>query len=90
MIPIHIKIYKLLISELSNAMETNMSQQASAGGEDLEVGFDLCLILYKWKCLCYIHFCAFCGNFIWREIKNMQIRPNLKKVCLKATLLSKT
>ncbi len=38
MIPIHIKIYKLLINELSNAMETNMSQQASAGGEDLEVG----------------------------------------------------
>ncbi|XP_071477109.1 importin-9-like [Diadema antillarum] len=35
-IPIHIKIYKLLINELSNAMETTTSRQASAGGEDLE------------------------------------------------------
>ncbi|XP_063952084.1 importin-9-like [Lytechinus pictus] len=35
-IPIHVKIYKLLINELSNAMETTTSRQASAGGEDLE------------------------------------------------------
>ena len=35
-IPLQVKIYKLLLSELLNAMESNVSQQASAGGEDLE------------------------------------------------------
>ncbi|XP_070557729.1 LOW QUALITY PROTEIN: importin-9-like [Ptychodera flava] len=38
MIPVHVKIFKLLVNELSNAMETNMSRQASAGGEDLDEG----------------------------------------------------
>ena len=35
-IPLQVKIYKLLLNELLNAMESNVSQQASAGGEDLE------------------------------------------------------
>lgn len=37
MIPIAVKIYKLLINDLSIAMETTTSKQASAG--DLEVIF---------------------------------------------------
>ncbi|XP_077981531.1 importin-9-like [Glandiceps talaboti] len=35
-IPVAVKIFKLLVNELSNAMETNMSRQASTGGEDLD------------------------------------------------------
>ncbi|XP_022099879.1 importin-9-like [Acanthaster planci] len=35
-IPLQVKIYKLLLGELLNVMENNVSQQASAGGEDLE------------------------------------------------------
>ncbi|XP_071960511.1 importin-9-like [Antedon mediterranea] len=35
-IPIQVKIYKILVNELSNVMEANISRQASAGGEDIE------------------------------------------------------
>ncbi|XP_033102932.1 importin-9-like [Anneissia japonica] len=35
-IPIQVKIYKILVNELSNVMEANISRQASAGGEDVE------------------------------------------------------
>ncbi|XP_006822545.1 importin-9 [Saccoglossus kowalevskii] len=43
-IQIHVKMFKLLVNELSNAVETNMSRQASAGGEDLDEdeGWDDC------------------------------------------------
>ncbi|CAH1265152.1 IPO9 [Branchiostoma lanceolatum] len=42
MVPVLVKLYKLLINELSSQIENNMSRQASAGGEDLddEEGWD--------------------------------------------------
>lgn len=37
MIPVTVKIYKLLINELSNQMESNMSTHVSGGGDLDEV-----------------------------------------------------
>ena len=40
MIPVLVKIYKLLINELSNQIESNFSTKGAMGDDDDEVGDD--------------------------------------------------